>query len=545
MGVFPEVPPGVGDAINAVTLPSTGLAALDGLNTLAGGGLLPNTPLTNFLRSPAFKKLGGANSALGAMGHFNDLVDAKTPQDFAKAGMDLSSDYAKAGTFALKNSVKAATNLQAVGRKIGATGVERLGEKMVSRLSSAGLANAEALATPILDAGLWALTAMSLMLGFGDPETGDRLGQGAEQFTKIADLLAHAIDNSWEGSASTAYGERNSEQQERVSQLGNLDTALQRIIQTEAEQLGQTSDSLDICSDVLTICIPIAIALNLIPIVGQAESIAFQIGAVAGVAPVASLMMNMMAAHAMQNAMQVQKQVQGYSKVASKARPGGSPPTAPPGNSSLPKGGDGRKAPDGSGKYPKGSAPGDINMATGGSPNARNMGATTPGSQASPQSPGQSAGAKPLGGTSAGTGAPHSSGTTHAPGGSAPTATAPSAPASPGGPAAPTTASPGGGSPGVSGGPAVQPATATAPRGGGGTMASVSPASSNPGAEAGPGVRTPGGQSGVQSSVPGAAAGPVRPGFGPAPVGPSSGTGTRAPVVAETEADPDVEVRAT
>jgi hypothetical protein len=44
---------------------------------------------------------------------------------------------------------------------------------------------AEAAETPVIEAGLWAIIAFNWMCGFGEPEKGDRFGEGGSQFNEI------------------------------------------------------------------------------------------------------------------------------------------------------------------------------------------------------------------------------------------------------------------------------------------------------------------------------------------------------------------------
>ncbi|MBS9532806.1 hypothetical protein KIH27_04290 [Mycobacterium sp. M1] len=531
MGYLPDALTGIEKGLDAAKFPS------DVLNLINGPG--------KGIPSKAFTGLGALNTGLKTASHLDSLMHPKSALDFAKSAFDLQADGAKIGVSTLRSAVTAARALENAGRILGHEGLQLYGEKMVSRLSRAGLANAEALATPILETALLALTGMSLMLGFGDPETGNRFGDGVKIFDTVDKELDSAKADSWKGSASDAYAHRNSEQKDRVTRLGKIDGDIQRIVSAEADEIKTTSTTVDIASDFLTLCIPAAIALNFF---GPEASLPFQTAMVILAMPPAALMMERMQVLAMQHTMEILKLVQAYSKVASEAHPTGSPPAiSPTPTASIPKD-EGTRGKGGTGSSTDGK-PGDINLAA----KPQNPSATPLSSKASGNAPGNTSGgtAPSNSSTPSQPGAPHSTATPNSWQGSSPASASTSVGSSPT-PSPSTAATPSASAaPGTSAGPGTPPVTPTSSspqsvggRPTGGDTSTARPVSVNPnGAGPGPGVRDPAGGT-TGGSTPGAQAGATKP-SSPAPVGPVAKPGSGAPIAHETRSDTEVEVTAT
>jgi hypothetical protein len=94
---------------------------------------------------------------------------------------------------------------------------------------------AEAAETPVIEAGLWAIIAFNWMCGFGEPEKGDRFGEGGSQFNEIIEKRESAAPGaSWTGSGSDAYASQNVKQQDRAQTMVVADFDMNQIISCEA-----------------------------------------------------------------------------------------------------------------------------------------------------------------------------------------------------------------------------------------------------------------------------------------------------------------------
>jgi len=79
--------------------------------------------------------------------------------------------------------------------------------------------------------------ALNLLNGFGNPEPGDGLTQGAGVFRDASAILrAAGSDPGWQGAAAQSYNARNTEQQARTNQMAALDTQLAGLLQTQADE---------------------------------------------------------------------------------------------------------------------------------------------------------------------------------------------------------------------------------------------------------------------------------------------------------------------
>jgi len=173
--------------------------------------------------------------------------------------------------------------------------------------------------TPIIQAGLLAISAMSLQCGLGTPDDGSRFGDGCGEFRKTDELQESAVPNEqWQGSASKAYDAQVVRQRERAQKLAQADEMMQEVIRSQAEQVSQTRQLLDIYSIALAAMIVPATIAMYTPY-GQPASVAIQAGAVAGTVPLATGSMLAMAALANANAAKVLQATAHYTEVAGEA----------------------------------------------------------------------------------------------------------------------------------------------------------------------------------------------------------------------------------
>ncbi|WP_234796627.1 EspA/EspE family type VII secretion system effector [Mycolicibacterium porcinum] len=179
--------------------------------------------------------------------------------------------------------------------------------------------------TPIINAGLIALTMESNMLGFGRPEDGARFTEGANHFVDAhSTLLRSAPPGDWTGDASTAYGDRNKEQQARAADMSSTDSAIQKVIAAEADQVGKTRDFVSQMQTILSLSIVPALAAKAIPYVGQVVSTAIEVAAVAGTVPAATVQCHQMASRSSENAGKIKDLASKYGSTSANAKiPGG------------------------------------------------------------------------------------------------------------------------------------------------------------------------------------------------------------------------------
>lgn len=197
---------------------------------------------------------------------------------------------------------------------------------MMQTVASFGPAKfAAAAATPIINGGLIMLTVASNTLGFGRPEDGERFGRGARDFGDAFRKLYGSIPPpGWEGEASDAYGARNSEQQDRATKMASYDGAIQKVLATEADQVGSARDFVSKRQTALALCIPAAIALKAVPVAGPALSLAFEAASVMATVPLAMDRVENTVYQAKENAAQIDKVTHDYDALTSTAEiPGG------------------------------------------------------------------------------------------------------------------------------------------------------------------------------------------------------------------------------
>ncbi|MFV8050857.1 EspA/EspE family type VII secretion system effector [Mycobacterium sp. 48b] len=219
-----------------------------------------------------------------------------------------------------------------------------------------------AYATPIIEGGMIALDLISKTLGFGDPNGGDDFNEGATALQSTGRGLEQAYPQSWEGTSSGAYSSQNSKQIDRTSAMISADNQVISILGTEAEQVATTRDNMDNIATCLGAVIAPAMALNAIPVYGQAASLSLQAAAVAVASGAAGVTMGEMVSNAMDNANQLEQAISKYQQVSSEAKPSGGSMTEAPGTSSP-----GTPTTSGNGSAPTGGSP-TTSAPTGSSP---------------------------------------------------------------------------------------------------------------------------------------------------------------------------------
>ncbi|WP_235654218.1 EspA/EspE family type VII secretion system effector [Mycolicibacterium houstonense] len=253
----------------------------------------------------AFYYLQG-NYAYGIADHANG-AKSSVPWAMAGIGTDLMS----------MGQLVATEGAQLMAKSAAASGAASSAESLKSFAKGAG--------TPIINAGLVALTLESNMLGFGRPEDGERFTRGADQFMSAnASLLQSAPPDDWTGDASNAYGDRNKEQQARTADMYSKDMAIQKVLAEEAGQVDNTREFVSKRQTILSAAIAPALAAKLIPYGGQVISTMIEIAAVSGTVPFATQRVSLMTEHAGEHARTIRGITSEYQSIASNAEmPGG------------------------------------------------------------------------------------------------------------------------------------------------------------------------------------------------------------------------------
>lgn len=189
------------------------------------------------------------------------------------------------------------------------------------------LDNSKALAaagTPIIALGLRAMTVMSNLTGIEGPERGDRYGRGADALSGVkSSLQATCPPKSWEGAASSAYGDRNDEQQRRADLMAKTDAEVKNALDAEALQIQDTRQQIDHQMTELTLAIPFALAAklwNAPPGSGMIASQVIEWAAFAKTVTIATQRMYRMAADSAHNATVIRRAGATYDRIASEAQ---------------------------------------------------------------------------------------------------------------------------------------------------------------------------------------------------------------------------------
>jgi hypothetical protein len=123
-----------------------------------------------------------------------------------------------------------------VGERLATPGSKLPDTKLLKRVAG----------SEILDAGQLVIEGMRLTTGFGEPENGDRFGQGWSRFNDAGETLASAFpDDSWSGAGASAYVDQNRTQTGRTNAVALLDRSVQTVIACEAYQVKYHRDKLD------------------------------------------------------------------------------------------------------------------------------------------------------------------------------------------------------------------------------------------------------------------------------------------------------------
>ncbi|WP_029110751.1 EspA/EspE family type VII secretion system effector [Mycobacterium sp. URHD0025] len=253
----------------------------------------------------SFSYLQG-NYVYGITDHANG-AKSSVPWAMAGIGTDLLS----------MGQLVATEGASAMAKSAAASGATSSAQTLKNFAKGAG--------TPIINAGLIALTMESNMLGFGRPEDGARFTEGANHFVDAhSTLLKSAPPGDWTGDASKAYGDRNKEQQVRAADMSSTDSAIQKVVAEEADQVGDTRDFVSQMQTLLSLSIIPALVAKAIPVIGPGLSIAIEVAAVAGTVPIATVRCHEMASRSGTHARKIKDLATQYESIGSNAEiPGG------------------------------------------------------------------------------------------------------------------------------------------------------------------------------------------------------------------------------
>ncbi|OMC39916.1 hypothetical protein A5740_26230 [Mycobacterium sp. GA-1841] len=170
----------------------------------------------------------------------------------------------------------------------------------------------EAIATPVIQYGLYVLTGISKSMGMGSPDGGGAFSDGAKQFQTHGKALEGAYPTeTWSGSASNAYTAQNSHQIQRASTMLEADNDIVRILSTQAGQVNHARTEVDWASKGLAAMIPVAMALEA-TVLGAPESMALQFSAVAVASAVAGAAAANLVNYSQDNAAQIREATEKY-----------------------------------------------------------------------------------------------------------------------------------------------------------------------------------------------------------------------------------------
>jgi hypothetical protein len=175
---------------------------------------------------------------------------------------------------------------------------------------------AAAAATPIINAGLLTMMGMSNTCGFGNPDQGADFERGSASYQEVS--RSHDGTKSpgtWQGGASDEYADRNDEQRRRAEALAEADETVKTVLAREAQQVDVARKMLDRCQTTLGLCIPPAIALNAVPGVGPAWSLAFQASSVAATLTPATVRYTQLIGQAAENATELRRAGATYDQI--------------------------------------------------------------------------------------------------------------------------------------------------------------------------------------------------------------------------------------
>ncbi|WP_273733968.1 EspA/EspE family type VII secretion system effector [Mycolicibacterium septicum] len=176
--------------------------------------------------------------------------------------------------------------------------------------------------SPILAAGQQTIESMKHSTGVGDPENGQRFGQGADKVSAVGQVLASAFpDDSWNSGGASAYAIRNTEQVGRAQTMLGLDNMVAGVLSAEAGQIAAARDSLDGHSDWLGAMSLLTTSAGIIPGFGTAAQLSAEFAMVAKAVGDSSGDLSTLRGHVDQNAAVLRTAAAQYETLAGGATP--------------------------------------------------------------------------------------------------------------------------------------------------------------------------------------------------------------------------------
>lgn len=176
--------------------------------------------------------------------------------------------------------------------------------------------------SPVMVAGQQTIESMKRSTGIGDPESGQRFGDGADQMGSVGQVLASAFpDDSWDSGGASAYAGRNTEQVGRVQTMLGLDTMVAGVLSAEADQIAAARDRLDGHSDWLGAMSLLTTSAGIIPGFGTAAQMSAEVAMVAKAVSDSSGDLKTLRGHIDQNAAALRTAAAQYATLAGAAAP--------------------------------------------------------------------------------------------------------------------------------------------------------------------------------------------------------------------------------
>ncbi|MBU9762267.1 hypothetical protein FR943_00140 [Mycobacterium sp. TNTM28] len=178
--------------------------------------------------------------------------------------------------------------------------------------------------SPILHAGQQTIESMKRSTGVGDPENGQRIGEGVAALDVAGQVLVSAAPgDGWDSLGAAAYAGGNADQVGRIQTMIGLDNTLADVLRTEAGQISEARTSLDGHSDWLGSMTLLSIGAGGIPGFGSAARMSAEIAMVAKAVEESKADLNTLRGHVEQNAAVLQNAAARYEAVARDALPSG------------------------------------------------------------------------------------------------------------------------------------------------------------------------------------------------------------------------------
>jgi hypothetical protein len=184
-------------------------------------------------------------------------VDSGVRQDWVGLGANIGALAGKAVWYSKGQSAALKAALEAGGKKILPT------------------------PTAIIDVTMVAVVVVDLLNGFGAPDSGVGFASGVDKLKNVDSKLELSIPDSrdWSGNSADAYTEANAALRALVTQMQELDRAMQKIVAGQSAEIKQAHQTMAILGFALVASQGVALLMYMIPLVGPEVSFLFQVAA--------------------------------------------------------------------------------------------------------------------------------------------------------------------------------------------------------------------------------------------------------------------------